>query len=190
MKTPALIIILILFPLSQSKAQSESKDISTALYEMQKARYEHLLGKPYLRFDVKISNSLYLSNSDLANKVVFINFWAEHCGPCIAETEGLIQLYSKLEGNNDFLFVSFSYDNESTIRRLINKHGINFRVYHLDKNDFSQLNYGQGIPTSIILDRDGIIKYFSTGGPGKKDQATQYVMNIIYQEILQQIENK
>ena len=172
-----------------SHAQSDTEYI-TAFYEKQKVLFGHFIGKQYIDFDLIISDSLSLSNTDLTNKVVFINFWAENCSPCIAEIEGLNQLYSTLIKTPNFLFVSFSYDPDSTITRLVEKYNIKYKVYQLDLKDYSRLSYKNGIPTSIILNRDGIIKYFSSGGPGEKDKATKYIMTIIYPKILQLIEKK
>ena len=189
MKHLAFILIICFGFEGFSQTVTESDRIS-AFYTKQKAFCNQFLDKQYPAFTIKTLDSQTFSRKDFSNKVVFINFWAEFCSPCIAETEGLKQLYAKLNRYLDFLFVSFSYDPDSTINRLVKKYGINFKVYHLDRNEFSRLNFNNGIPTSIILNKNGIIKFFAIGGIEEKDIATKYVMTIIYPEALKLIENK
>jgi cytochrome oxidase Cu insertion factor (SCO1/SenC/PrrC family) len=183
-------LLIICSGLKAYSQTSEETDKISAFYIKQKTFCEKFLGKQFPDFTLEMPDSQTFTNKDFSNKVVFINFWAEFCSPCIAETEGLKQLYSKLNKYPDFLFVSFSCDPDSTIHRLIKKYGINFKVYHLDKNEYSRLNFNNGIPTSIILNRNGIIKFFITGGTDEKDLATKYVMIIIYPQALQLIVNK
>ena len=189
MKYLTLLTLVLVSINSFSQGQSDNNSFA-AFIKINNKQFNKLIGTKYPDFNIKTSYSLTLSNKDLANKVVFINFWAEHCSPCIAETDGLIQLYSKLQKYPDFKFISFSYDPDSTIDKLVKRYNINFKVFHLDRTEFLRLNFNNGIPTSIILDRNGTIRYFVCGGPGNKEQSTRYIMTYVYPQILQLIENK
>src|SRR5687768_13830039 len=55
------------------------------------------------------------SISDLKGKVVFINFWASWCPPCRAEMPSMNAMYNKLKGDDRFVFVFISEDDDLAI---------------------------------------------------------------------------
>jgi thiol-disulfide isomerase/thioredoxin len=75
----------------------------------------------------EIKENMDLGNiKDFTDKIVFINFWNDHCSPCIAEMDGLNLLYSELSKHSDFLLVSFSNDPDSVIKKSVIKNEIQF----------------------------------------------------------------
>jgi peroxiredoxin len=180
-----ILLYLIAISLNVSGQRTSTNKKLSAHEEYLKTQSDKYVGKKYPEFSLKTNDSFAISNKDLANKVVFINFWSEHCSPCIAETDGFNQMFDKLKDNSNFIFVSFSSDSDTTIKRLIKKFNIRFRVIHLDKDEYSKLNFNNGIPTSFILDKNGIIKYFRCGGPDEIDIATKTVMTEFYPRILE-----
>ena len=182
MRIPLWIILTVIT--LQLSGQSSSKSNKPISYEaFLKSQSDKYVGKKYPDFSVKISGSSVLSNHDLDNKVVFINFWAKHCSPCIAELNGFNQMFNKLKDNPNFLLITFTCDADTTIKRLIKKYNLQFKVIQLEDNEFYRLNFNNGIPTSMILDKNGSIKYFQVGGTNVIDQATKNVMTIIYPKI-------
>ena len=128
-------------------------------------------------------NGRKVSNDLLKNKVVLINFWFEGCHPCMAEMDALNELHTTLKSNKDFLFVSFTWDNPETIKRVKEKYNINFGILSTDDIECQRLNFSNGYPTSIILDRSGTIKYLHSGGSVEKEKARELVMNELLVEI-------
>ncbi|MFZ4059157.1 MAG: TlpA family protein disulfide reductase, partial [Ferruginibacter sp.] len=82
-------------------------------------RMSKLIGKQFPQFQVISSDLGTFSNADVLNKVAFVNFWFESCPPCIAELEGFNKLFDTLKNNKDFIFVSFTFDPDSTIQKLV-----------------------------------------------------------------------
>jgi len=148
-----------------------------------KSRYGKYIGIQYPDFVVTFSDKSPFSNKNFENKVVFINFWFSHCAPCIKEIEGLNGMYSSLKDRSDFLFISFTFDSDELIKTSVEKYNIQYKVIHLDKTEFSRLNFGNPIPTNIILDKNGIIRYFTVGGTDKIYQ-NEIIMKIYYPKIL------
>jgi len=148
-----------------------------------RSRYGKYIGIQYPDFVVTSSDKSPFSNKNLENKVVFINFWFSHCAPCIEEIEGLNGMYSSLKDRSDFLFVSFTFDSDELIKTSVEKYNIRYNVIHLDKREFSRLNFGNPNPTNIILDKNGIIRYFTVGGADKIYQ-NEIIMKIYYPKIL------
>ena len=95
-------------------------------------------------------------------KVVLLDFWATWCGPCIAEMPHLQKLYEKYEGEPDVVFLAISIDEgRNVVERFIEKNKYTFPVAHAPE---IQKKYGvRGIPTLILIGRDGRIHYRTIG---------------------------
>ena len=179
------ILLMLIFVLMFSFAFSQTKSENKSSLTKANSQFDKYLGKTFPDFSIKHFDSVYFSNKNFNGKIVFINFWNEHCSPCIAEMSGLNQLYHKLNMSPDFLFVSFSDDVDSVIKKSVIKNEIDFNVYRLSKDKFSQLNFNQGIPTNIILDKNGAIRFFKSGGYTDKNKASDYIMTVIYPKIIE-----
>ncbi|HQH42008.1 MAG TPA: TlpA disulfide reductase family protein, partial [Bacteroidales bacterium] len=120
------------------------------------------VGQPYMEFKIENETSS-IDNQALKGKIVFINFWFEGCHPCLAEMEALNELYKKMSGNKDFLFISLTWDNADAIKRVKDKFGLAFDAFSASRAECQRLNFGCGYPTSIILDKSGIVRYRHSG---------------------------
>lgn len=184
MKNPFLLILFLalwLNTFSQDTSKVKKEFDYEAFLKSQRKKY---FGVQYPEFKVKTAESSVFSNADLVNKIIFINFWFESCAPCIAEIDGFNEMFAKLKGNSNFLFVSFTFDPDSTIRKLVTKYNIEYKVVHIDKTECYRLNFKNGFPSSFILDKKGIIRYFKTAGEIDKEKATKAVLTEIYPNIL------
>ena len=99
--------------------------------------------------------------------------------------DGFNEIFNKLKGNPDFLFITFTFDSDSIIKKVASKYNIEFRAFHIPKPECYRLNFNNGFPASFILDRKGLIRYFKAGGQIDKAKATKEVMTQIYPEILE-----
>jgi peroxiredoxin len=133
-------------------------------------------GKPFPSF-VAENEQGKINNDSLKGKVVLINFWFEGCHPCVAEFGALNELAEKLKGNKDFAFISFTWDNAETIKRVKEKYQLQFKIYY--SKECSRLNLRLGYPTTMILDRQGIIKYVVNGGLLDPEKAREFVMTTL-----------
>ena len=99
--------------------------------------------------DVKFSSS--------KGKVVFVNFWATWCAPCIEEMPLMEVLHRRFSGG-DFVMLAVSIDtDESSVSEFISKYRLTFEVL-LDKSQEVSSSYGiTGVPETFIIDRDGLL---------------------------------
>ena len=141
-------------------------------------------GKPFLNF-VAENEQGKINNDSLKGKVVLINFWFEGCHPCLAEFDALNELALKLKENKDFEFISFTWDNAETIKRVKEKYRLQFKVYY--SKECSRLNLRLGYPTTMILDRNGIIKYVMNGGSLDPEKAREFVLTTLLPKIQQEL---
>lgn len=101
------------------------------------------------------NNSQNFKNDYLEGKPTFINFWFTRCPPCIAELPTLKKLKEKY-GNN-VNFISITFENQDAVNVFLKKYEFNFEHITNSEKQIEGLNIS-GYPTSLILDKNGVIK--------------------------------
>lgn len=96
-----------------------------------------------------------VSLNSLKGKVVFINFWATWCPPCIHEMPSINELKKSFKGNDDIVFLMVDVDNkmEKSVAFMQEKK-YDLPVYVPASNIPSDY-LGGAIPTTVILDKSG-----------------------------------
>ncbi len=101
--------------------------------------------------------------SDFAGKVVLIDFWATWCGPCRLQAAYLEKLHQELAGSDVQFLAIDSGEDEATVRRYVERNPFPYPVL-LDPQDAVGRRYGiVGLPTVIIIDRQGQLVFAQTG---------------------------
>jgi thiol-disulfide isomerase/thioredoxin len=96
-----------------------------------------------------------INTAELHGKVVFINFWASWCPPCIAEMGSINALYSKLKSDSRFVFILVDADGHlPAATAFMAKHGYDLRVYS-SAGPVSGDLYSGSLPTTLIIDTNG-----------------------------------
>lgn len=96
-------------------------------------------------------------------KVVFINFWATWCPPCIAEMGSIQQLYDRYGSNKNVVFLMVDLDNQpGKSLRFMEDKGYTLPVY-FPAGDISRQYFSGTLPTTVVVDRDGNIRYNHAG---------------------------
>jgi len=97
------------------------------------------------------------SLSEWRGKVVLLNFWATWCSPCIREMPSLQKL-NNLLSKESFAVLALSQDMQGwrKIRPFIQKYQLNdLPIYNDPKLSGAKRFAVKGLPTTILLDRDG-----------------------------------
>ncbi|QNF35518.1 TlpA family protein disulfide reductase [Adhaeribacter swui] len=107
-------------------------------------------------FNLLSLNGEQTSLESLKGKVIFLNFWATWCPPCIAEMPNIQSLYEKVNSDK-IAFVMVSLDQDPTkAQKFIQKKGFTFPVY--THNGSLPISYEtQVIPTTFIISPEGQI---------------------------------
>lgn len=104
---------------------------------------------------------------DLNGKVAVLNFWATWCKPCLAEIPLLVYLQNTY-GPQGVEVVGISLDqNEEALKRFVEKRVPNYKILRDDFSVMSQFVNFQGVPVTVILDREGRIAEVFMGGVSK-----------------------
>lgn len=110
---------------------------------------------PEVRFQNERGQELALS--DLRGKVLLLNVWATWCFPCREEMPALDRLEAQL-GGVDFAVVPLSVDKGgiAPVKGIFAELGIeNLPIYVDDTFSSVRALKVQGIPTTLLLDREG-----------------------------------
>jgi thiol-disulfide isomerase/thioredoxin len=100
-------------------------------------------------------NGTRINTTDLKGKVIFINFWATWCPPCIAEMGSVNALYNKLKNDPRFVFIIADTDNNlQHSGAFMNKHQYDLPVYQVAGPVSPDLFNGT-LPTTLIIDSKG-----------------------------------
>ena len=93
-------------------------------------------------------------------KVVFINFWATWCPPCLAELPSINTLYQKIKADTNIVFVTVDVDNNLVkSSQFLKDKGYTFPVYGGDESHVPNSLFGEGIPTTLVVDKQGNVVF-------------------------------
>jgi thiol-disulfide isomerase/thioredoxin len=129
-------------------------------------------GKPAPEFTCSDADSNFVSLKDLRGKLVYIDFWATWCGPCQQESPHYIKLQKEYKGV-DVTFVSISIDENkgSWLKSLQEEKPecISLIANNGWNSDVAKAYQIQGIPTFVLIDKDGKIITCSAPRPSSPD---------------------
>lgn len=116
------------------------------------------------------SNVTFLNNqnqtislSSLEGKVVFINFWATWCAPCLAEMPNVNELYHQFKDNTHIVFITVEMDgNKEGAQKLFTNKQWNLPLYYPQSSLPEQL-YTGSLPTTVVIDKTGNIVFKKEG---------------------------
>lgn len=108
-------------------------------------------------------NTVRLSN--LKGKVVLIDFWASWCVPCKKSMPHLIELYNAFK-DTSFTVIGVNVDTQldkvKEFEEELNT-DIPFPVIFDKDSKLPPLYKVEGMPTTVVVNKDGIIKYKEVG---------------------------
>lgn len=94
---------------------------------------------------------------DYAGKIVVVNLWATWCGPCKEEMPALAVLAKRGAAEGIVVLpLSSDHGGAPVVRRYFTAHGIDGLPVLLDaKGEVAQAWGARGLPTTLIIDRQG-----------------------------------
>jgi thiol-disulfide isomerase/thioredoxin len=105
---------------------------------------------------------------DFGGRVVLVDFWATWCVPCHAQARILESLFAEVGGQGEnasaaqFLAVDVGED-EATVQQFVAENPFSYPVL-VDPQDTLSYQLGIiGLPTLMVVDRQGRVVYFDAG---------------------------
>lgn len=111
--------------------------------------------------------------SDFRGRVVLLNFWATWCPPCRREIPSLKRLY-QLRKDREFEIVAVSVDKTSSskVASFVANYQMSFPVLVNPRGDVGQRYWTRAIPSSFLLDKEGVIRWKVAGAREWDDAET------------------
>jgi len=108
-----------------------------------------------------------VSLADLRGKVVFVDFWASWCSPCRQS----LPLYDKLRESYaaaDFAVLAIGLDEDTAdAKAFLAEHPVKYTTLQNPQGDVAKAFDLKGMPSSYLIDRDGIVRARHVGFEAK-----------------------
>lgn len=114
-------------------------------------------------FTLRDINGNLVRLEDYKNKVVFLNFWASWCEYCQDEFNMFKNEYPKYKGKNIEIVTVNVMENIDVVKAFKQKFGLEFPILLDEKGEVTKKYYITSIPTTYIIDGNGIIRDIHTG---------------------------
>lgn len=111
------------------------------------------------KVDLETLDGERVNMSDFKGKIVFMNFWATWCKPCIQEMPTIVKAQEQLK-DEDVVFIFPSEEDEDLIRNFKQKKDFEFN--YVRALNTSALNI-QALPTTFIFNTDGELVFSEAG---------------------------
>ncbi|NKB32383.1 MAG: redoxin domain-containing protein [Pseudomonadales bacterium] len=118
--------------------------------------------------------------SDYRGKVVFIDFWASWCPPCLLSLPAYDEMYQEI-GNDNFEFIAINVD-EDTEDGLyfLEDHPVTYPVLADPEGDIGIPYRIRSLPVSYLIDQEGrIIESYRSYSLGDEAEIKEQILSLI-----------
>jgi thiol-disulfide isomerase/thioredoxin len=157
------------------------------------------VGRPlsYLELRPLTGDATPISLPDLQNHVTLLNFWGTWCPPCRDELPHIAQLHQRFAGQEAFRLLAVSCPaggQSNDVRSLQEETAALLKRLDLSIPTYDDPDGGteftvrklvaeQGYPTTVLLDRHGVIRAVWLGyRPGAETEMERYISKILDEE--------
>ncbi|MCE2654656.1 MAG: TlpA family protein disulfide reductase, partial [Planctomycetaceae bacterium] len=106
--------------------------------------------------------------SDLRGKVVVLDFWATWCPPCRKAIPALAGIADDYAGRAVVLGINVNENNANPTKVAVDL-GANYPIL-LEGDAVAEMYGVRGLPTLVVVDREGKVVYTGSGWGGSKEQ--------------------
>ena len=135
-------------------------------------------GPANLNITLKDMNNADYRMADLKGKVVLVNFWASWCAPCLAEIPEFIKVREAYHDRGFEILGISTDDSPEQLRDFASRHRTNYPLVQVSGEVEDAYGPVFGLPTSIIVARDGSVckRHF---GPLSKEQLEKEIKGLL-----------
>lgn len=131
-------------------------------------------------FTAELADGSSFTLSEQEGKVVLLNFWATWCSPCVEEMPALEKIHKDYAEQVKVVAVDCGED-KAVVDSFLKENEYTFSVGYDENNEISRKYPVTGIPYTLIIGSDGVVKKTFTGSLGAEKQYE------VYKEALEEI---
>ncbi|NPA67293.1 MAG: TlpA family protein disulfide reductase [Chlorobi bacterium] len=139
------------------------------------------LGKDDYNWYLKDIYDNTVNLSDFKNKVLFINYWATWCPPCVGEMPEIQSLYEDFKDNEDIEFLLITSDTPDKAKAFTKKKHYNFPIYFFS-SPAPEILKSNVIPATFIISKKGEIRVSETGASHWNGERTRKLLKTLISE--------
>ena len=121
-------------------------------------------------FTITIRDGSTFTLSEKRGKVVVLNFWASWCGPCVREMPAFQRLYEEYGDEVQILAID-GLEESARMEDFFENNDYTFPAAYDEEDVVNALYPSEGIPYTVVIDQEGIVRYTYVGA---SDAETQY----------------
>ncbi len=129
-----------------------------------------------------LAGSPVKTDAELAGKVVIIDFWASWCGPCRKSFPFFNQLQQKHQAAGLVVLAVNEDESRSDAEAFLQQYPANFAVLFDKEGQLASQYQIPGMPTTVVIDRNGKIRYSHSGFFESKTAAFEQEIQQLLQE--------
>ncbi len=126
-----------------------------------------MLAQPVDPFTFVALDGSALGRDSLAGKVVVLDIWATWCGWCFQGLPLLDQVYQQYKDNDQVAILAVSKDEltvtNAAVEEAFKKHNLTIPIVRDQEQTVDRVFQLEGLPTTIVLGRDGTVQYYHVG---------------------------
>jgi peroxiredoxin len=136
----------------------------TALLLVAAAAHAVEVGEPAPQFSGRsLEGNQLRSLAAYKGKVVYLDFWASWCGPCVVSLPALESLRKEI-ATDQFQVLAVNVDKDPAVaRKFLERHPIGFPSVSDPEGRIPQMFKVPTMPTSYLIDRRGRVRHVHTG---------------------------
>jgi thiol-disulfide isomerase/thioredoxin len=124
----------------------------------------------------KDSKGKVVSLADFKGKVIFLNFWATWCPPCLAEMPSVNKFYEQFKTDDEVVFIMVDTDGDfKKAQAYMDRKGYKLPVYTF-ASDLPKSIFKGSLPTTLVFDKQGRISF---RGEGAADYSSKKFIDFI-----------
>ena len=133
-------------------------------------------------FTLQATDGQQVSLAQFKGDVVMINFWASWCGPCRQEMPLLDSIYRKYK-DMGFELIGVNVEPDSKAANAwLKATPVTYPVLYDPQSKVSELYQVQAMPTTVIIDRTGTVRFLHRGYlPGDENAYLNSIRSLIVQ---------
>ncbi len=145
----------------------------------EKSESEYQTSEKDYAWKYKDLNGNEKSFMDLKGKVIFLNFWATWCPPCVAEFPAIQSLYNDYSEKIEFVLISNEAD--SVVSQFIKDKEYSIPVY-LAVSGLPQSFHSGAFPTTYVISKSGKIVFSKKGAANWNDNKVKELLDKLIEE--------